>query len=131
MIRKYLYKFMQGRYGNDKLNITLAIVLLVIWFITFLSDLYILVALQLVIFALFIFRFLSRNTSKRYKENAKFLQLCAPVIKFSKAKIRELKDKDNKYFKCPKCKASLRVPKHRGNITVTCPVCKNKFDKKT
>lgn len=39
-------------------------------------------------------------------------------------------DKDHKYFFCPKCGQSVRVPKGAGKIRVTCPKCGEKFEKK-
>lgn len=36
----------------------------------------------------------------------------------------------HKYFLCPNCKQTVRVPRGRGQITITCPKCKQKFDKK-
>jgi hypothetical protein len=126
---------MYGRNGTDKLNIYLAAFLFLTSIVSmFFKYYYVLLAFQIVeflLFALFIFRFLSKNIYKRRAENEKFGKLIAPLEKFFKLKIKQAKDKDNKYFKCPKCSANLRVPKNRGNITVTCPVCKNKFDKRT
>lgn len=39
-------------------------------------------------------------------------------------------DKDHKYFFCPKCGQSVRVPKGAGKIRVKCPKCGEKFEKK-
>ena len=39
-------------------------------------------------------------------------------------------DKDHKYFFCPKCGQSVRVPKGAGKIRFTCPKCGEKFEKK-
>ena len=39
-------------------------------------------------------------------------------------------DKDHKYFFCPKCGQSVRVPKGASKIRVTCPKCGEKFEKK-
>lgn len=131
MFNGFFSRFMYGRYGNDKLNVFLVLVLIGMGIISLFSNSYILIALQFIVLALFLLRFLSKNTYKRRSENEKFLKLSAPVVRFFKSKIRQLKDKDNKYFKCPKCSAKLRVPKNKGKITVTCPVCRHKFDKKT
>ena len=37
----------------------------------------------------------------------------------------------NRYYKCPKCKQLVRVPRGKGKISITCPRCKEKFVKKT
>ena len=67
-----------------------------------------------------IFRTLSRNTYKRYQENRKYLQI-----------FDRLKDRDHRYFDCPKCRQMVRVPRGKGKIAITCPRCREKFVKKT
>lgn len=64
-------------------------------------------------------RALSRNTYKRYQENRKFLQF-----------FTRLKDRQNRYFDCPKCRQLVRVPRGKGKIAITCPRCKEKFIRK-
>ena len=67
-----------------------------------------------------IFRMLSRNTYKRYQENRKYLRF-----------VERLKDRDHRYYDCPRCRQPVRVPKGKGKIAITCPKCKEKFIKKT
>ncbi len=69
---------------------------------------------------LVIFRTLSRNTYKRYRENRWFL------MQFTR-----LKDRTHRYFTCPKCRQSVRVPRGKGKIMITCPKCKEKFPGKS
>ena len=115
---------MTGRYGTDRLNmvilgIGLAASLLSMFFQT--SALYLvffLLSYGMMIWA--ICRSLSRNTYKRYQENRKFLQL-----------VNRAKDRQNRYFDCPKCRQVVRVPRGKGKIAITCPRCKEKFVKKT
>ena len=117
--------FMQGRYGGDKLNITL------VWisFGAFLVSLFfrsiplINLALLVIYYGLLgwaIFRMLSRNTYKRYQENRKYLQF-----------VDRLKDREHKYFDCPRCRQPVRVPRGKGKIAITCPKCKEKFIRKS
>ena len=127
----FLARFMRGRYGSDQLNIFLAVILLALGTVSLFADSLVLRGFQLMIFGVFMFRFLSRGIYKRRAENIKFLALSAPVTKYFGRIFRQLKDKDNRYFKCPKCSARLRVPRGRGSITVTCPACRHKFDKRT
>ena len=39
--------------------------------------------------------------------------------------------KTHRYFRCPQCRATVRVPKGKGQIRITCPHCKHQFIKKT
>ena len=119
-----LRNFMMGRYGTDRLNMAILGVGLAA---SLLSVLFRSTKLNLVLFALSygmmfwaIFRSLSRNTYKRYQENRKFLQV-----------IGRMKDRQHRYFDCPKCRQMVRVPRGKGKIAITCPRCKEKFVKKT
>ena len=119
-----LRHFMAGRYGSDRLNM----VILCAGLVASLLSMWIqVVPVNLIFWALSyglmiwaIFRCLSRNTYKRYRENRWFLQM----------KDR-LKDRQNRYFSCPKCRQTVRVPRGKGKIAITCPRCKEKFVKKT
>ena len=64
-------------------------------------------------------------------ENDKFLSLIQPVKKRINIIKSNKNDKMHKYFLCPNCKQTVRVPRGRGQITITCPKCKQKFDKKS
>ena len=116
--------FMMGRYGTDKLNIAilgagLVLCLLVAFIKAPVLDLTLTVlAYGLMIWA--IFRTLSRNTYKRYQENRKYLRL-----------VERFKDREHRYFDCPRCRQPVRVPRGKGKIAITCPKCKEKFIKKT
>ena len=117
-------RFMDGRYGGDKLNITLVWVSLAAYIISLLIPV---AGVKLVLLVVYygilgwaIFRFLSRNIYKRYEENRKYLRL-----------LERVKDKEHRYFDCPRCHQPVRVPRGKGKIAITCPKCKEKFIKKT
>lgn len=119
-----LRSFMAGRYGTDRLNMVILCAGLVA---SILSSLVGAAPLNLVFWLLSyglmiwaIFRSLSRNTYKRYQENRKFLQF-----------FDRLKDRQHRYFDCPKCRQMVRVPRGKGKISITCPRCREKFIKKT
>ena len=119
-----LRQFMTGRYGTDRLNMVilcagLAASLLSVWIKAAPFNL-IFWALSYGLMIWAIFRSLSRNTYKRYQENRKFLQL-----------VNRIKDRDHRYFDCPKCRQLVRVPRGKGKIAITCPRCREKFVKKT
>mgnify|MGYP004666140193 len=42
-----------------------------------------------------------------------------------------VKDRKNRYFLCPRCRQTVRVPRGKGKIMITCPKCKEKFQRKT
>ena len=119
-----LRRFMYGRYGNDKLNMAIlgagvvACVLAMLLHIPLVNGLLILLSYVLMFWA--IFRALSFNTYKRYRENRKYLQL-----------LEQIKDREHRYFDCPRCRQQIRVPRGKGKISITCPKCKEKFIKKT
>ena len=140
-----LYRFMSGRYGSDQLNNFLLIFALILLILNlFVIRNPYLATIIWIILIINIFRTYSRNIYKRRAENDKFLSLIQPVkkriniIKSNKNdKIHHpphpqgLDDKMHKYFLCPNCKQTVRVPRGRGQITITCPKCKQKFDKKS
>lgn len=127
MIRGFgtgLRKFMYGRYGTDRLNMVLlcaglaasvlsafmngSVVGIILWLASY------------VLMILAIWRSLSRNINKRYQENRKFLLL-----------VDRFKDRQNRYFSCPRCHQTVRVPRHKGKIAITCPKCKERFERRT
>lgn len=116
--------FMTGRYGTDKLNMAILgaglIACLLALFIRMpMLDL----ALTVLSYGLMfwaIFRALSRNTYKRYQENRRYLRL-----------MERLKDREHRYYDCPRCRQPVRVPRGKGKIAITCPKCKETFIKKT
>ena len=119
-----LRTFMAGRYGTDRLNMAILCAGLIASLLSVFSPS---AGLNMVLFFLSyalmiwaIVRSLSRNTYKRYQENRKFLQL-----------IDRFKDRQHRYFDCPKCHQMVRVPRGKGKIAITCPKCREKFVKKT
>lgn len=123
-ISRGLRRFMEGRYGSDKLNsYILGIALVVVLLAALIRVPLLNLILHAVAYALMfwsIFRSLSRNTYKRYEENRRFLRL-----------LDQLKDRDHRYYSCPKCRQTVRVPKGKGKIAITCPRCREKFVRKS
>ena len=119
-----LQRFMMGRYGTDKLNsLLLWIAVIFVLLSVFLQNPVLNLVAVLAAYGLMgvvIFRSLSRNTYRRHRENRRYLNL-----------LERLKDREHKYFACPKCEQSVRVPKGKGKIAITCPKCREKFVKKT
>jgi len=115
---------MIGRYGNDKLNIAILLVGLVICvlelFIIAPLPRMLLTLLSYALVGIVLFRCLSRNTYKRYQENRRFTLLLDRFL-----------DRQHRYYSCPKCRQTIRVPRGKGKISITCPKCREKFIKKT
>ena len=123
-IRQGLQRFMTGRYGTDKLNMLILgaglTVSIISMFVRFWPVNLGLTALAYAFMGLAIFRCLSRNTYKRYQENRKYLNL-----------LERMRDKNHRYYRCPRCRQQVRVPKGKGKISISCPKCREKFIKKT
>ena len=110
-IKQWLQRFMMGRYGTDKLNMWILggglVLCIVSIFVPFpVVDL----ALTMGSYALMIwaiFRTFSRNTYKRYRENRRFLMM-----------LDRIKDREHRYFDCPKCRQPVRVPRGKGKISI-------------
>lgn len=116
--------FMLGRYGTDKLNMAIlgagVVMSILVLFIRLpvLNLLLTVLSYGLMIWA--IFRTLSRNTYRRYQENRKYLRF-----------LERIKDREHRYYDCPRCRQPVRVPRGKGKIAITCPKCREKFIKKT
>ena len=117
-------RFMMGRYGSDKLNTALLMTGVVICLISAIVPFALvkLIAMALCYGLMFwaISRMFSRNTYKRYQENRKYLQF-----------LERIKDRQHRYYDCPRCRQQVRVPRGKGKISITCPKCREKFIKKT
>ena len=117
-------RFMAGRYGHDRLNMALLgfglVLTIVTMFIQNKAAVLLLTLVYSVILYVSLFRCFSRNTYKRYNENRKFLLM-----------VDRIKDRTHRYFACPKCRQTVRVPRGKGKIAITCPKCREKFIKKT
>ncbi len=138
ILKEKLARFFYGRYGIDKFGYFIVIISLVLSLTSSLlggvSDIlsYTLWILSYILLAYEVFRMLSKNRMARYRENQIYLGVFGKIKKFFKLSFSKIRDiRTHRYFACPNCKNSLRVPKGRGEITITCPVCKTKFDRKT
>lgn len=131
-MKERFYRFMQGRYGNDQLgNFTLILMLVLIVF-SWITHWGILYAFALILLIWSYFRMLSRNVSKRYAENQKFLAIWQKVkAPFIKEKYYMNQRKTHHIYTCPNCKQKIRIPRGKGKIKVTCPRCKHQFIKKS
>ena len=117
-------RMMYGRYGLDKLNVflmTAAVALCLVGFLVsrffgavgaLIGTLTSLISYGLLFW--YLFRVFSRNIEKRSLENRRYLT-----------------DRSNRYYRCPNCRQTVRVPRGRGKICIKCPKCGEKFVRKS
>ena len=78
------------------------------------------------------FRIFSKNISKRYQENQKYLQMKDKLrARFQKEKRMMSQRKDYHIYSCPGCGQKIRIP--RGGfkkVEIECPKCHTKFIKR-
>ncbi|MCR5089842.1 MAG: hypothetical protein K6C08_10055 [Oscillospiraceae bacterium] len=134
-MKEKLLQFMAGRNGNDEFNRFILVVdLLLILLSTFLRNAFgsILMTFALLLIAFTYYRMLSRNLMRRSDENARYLREKEKV----QAALRLLKErwtqrKEYKFFVCPSCRTTLRVPRGRGKIKIVCRKCGHSFTGKS
>lgn len=144
-MRNWLARLMYGRYGNDHLGRFLSVfsmVLLVLGLILNAaagtgtkvlayigSALYYVAWIALLIS---IFRMFSKNIEKRRNENYKYIQLSNRLkARFGRIKNRVTQSRTHRFYRCPECGATARVPKGKGKIRITCPKCAHAFIRKS
>ena len=127
----FIQRLLYGRYGWDQLNFFLAVVAVVLYLLDLFLDASPLYILYLLCILVVLFRVLSRNFARRRAENAKFLTVAGPAIRWIKLQRTIHRDKEHRYFKCPNCGQQLRVPRGKGKVTITCRNCGVSFDEKT
>lgn len=130
----FVYKFrnfMNNRYGTDELSKALfyLYILLIVINLFFKSN--IIFYVELAILMIILLRYFSKNFSRREKENRIFLRIKNTILKPFKIIIKNIKDKNNVYKRCHKCKIILKLPlpSKTGVKRVRCPECnhKNRF----
>lgn len=123
---------MMGRYGTDQLNFAILLVGMVLILIGSFFRSPIISLLVLLLLCISIFRMFSKNTVARKRENAAFLRIWNRIKNFFYREKLRLQNKNTyKFFGCPGCKKTLRVPKGKGRIYVTCPKCGERFEAKS
>ena len=130
-IKQSLRNLMAGRHGADKLSMVLVWVGLGLYLLSAVLNLGVISLLSMVLYGYAVFRMLSRNEQKRADENRRYLTFKNKLQTNAKqARTRFNNRKQFKYFRCPSCKAWLRLPRKAGVVTVTCGRCHNSFTQK-
>ena len=123
---------MAGRNGADQFTRALTVAALALVFINLFVRSGALLLLWLAIMVYAYFRMFSRNTARRREENGRYLQFEYKVTTAVRGWWDRLRQrKDYVFFRCPDCRAMLRVPRGKGRIRVTCRKCGNAFERKT
>ncbi len=134
-MKQKLIQFMYGRNGVDYYSRFLTYLAVVLWILGLIikntvGSLLYYAGLVTIIYSYF--RIFSKNLTKRRAENAKFYQRSSKFKNGFKNWIDRVKQsRDYKFFRCPSCKAVLRVPRGKGKIRVTCRKCGTAFEKKS
>lgn len=129
--RQRTARFMAGRNGNDAFNRFLLVCdLILILLSALLGGPFFLLAVALLVYIYF--RMLSRSVYRRQDENSRYLKARYKVqSKLRLAAERWKQRRDYKFFVCPSCRATLRVPKGRGRIKIVCRKCGASFTGKS
>ena len=134
-MREKLAKLMYGRYGVDQLGRAMLIFALVLCALSLfvprrLSGIIYYISLILII--LMYIRMFSKNIQKRYQENNKYLSLKASFLrKFQREKEIFSQRRFYHFYRCPRCRQRIRIPRGKGRIEIRCPKCSQTFIKKS
>ena len=132
-------RFMQGRYGFDRLSYFLSVVCLAMMlaamatrgvgdgvFSSFLTY----AALTLLLWGYI--RIFSRNIPRRQAENLRYLQLTHGIRSFFRLQRERFRQRrEYVFFRCPGCGETMRVPRGKGQLRITCRRCGYSFSRKT
>jgi hypothetical protein len=131
-MREKFYRFMAGRYGSDQLSRALGCAALLLIIVNFFARTTVLYVAALALLLFLYYRTFSRKLEKRRRENAWFLQKSQRVKNaFANWRDRQRQRRDYVFFRCPSCRAMLRVPRGKGRIRVTCRKCGAAFERRT
>lgn len=134
-LREKLAKLMYGRYGVDQLGRAMLIFALVLCVLSLfvprrLSGIIYYISLILII--LMYIRMFSKNIQKRYQENNKYLSLKASFLrKFQREKEIFSQRRFYHFYRCPRCRQRIHIPRGKGRIEIRCPKCSQTFIKKS
>lgn len=130
-IKNALMRFMSGRRGADQLGMALIVTTLILSLLASIFGIGILSLLTTLMWVYALFRMFSRNIPAREKENQWFLSKYNPLrTNIHQAGIRFKNRKVYLYYRCPQCRAWLRLPRNIGEKKVTCGKCGATFTKK-
>lgn len=142
-LKERFEKFLQGRYGGDPLNTVVCIAALALFIVGSVLGAVGGKACTAISFVLYIaaaagigysfFRMLSRDLTARRGEYEKYNEKIVKPLRRTRSELetRRKQRKTHRFFKCPKCRQTVRVPKGKGRVRITCPKCGETFVKET
>ena len=142
-LKQKLEQFLVGRYGGDPLNTVLCIVALALFIVGSILGSVAGKAGAIIAIVLYLaaaagigysfFRMLSRDLTARRKEYETYRKKIVEPLRRAKSEFdtRRKQRKTHKFFKCPKCRQTVRVPRGKGKVRITCPKCGEVFIKET
>ncbi len=150
-LRDRFRQWMVGRYGQDDLSRFLLWAGIVCMILNLFLKSGFFHILWLVCLILVYVRMFSKNTSARYSENLKYLEIRDKVTdSFRRFGISDFFRRISDFFRnltgrwggksqsgdfhiyrCPKCGQKIRIPRGKGMIVITCPRCRTEFKKRS
>lgn len=134
-MRSWLQKVMTGRYGVDEFSRFLnmaAMIALVLYLLLNNSVGFVFWVLAMASLIWSFVRILSRNTYRRRAENNAYLTVRYNLTRKASGMRQRLQQKRYyRFYKCPRCGITTRVPKGKGRIRITCPKCGEIFQRKS
>lgn len=130
-MREWLARFMAGRYGMDAFGRFLNLAALILAVASWLTWPW-LYAAALAVWLYAFWRMLSRNAYRRMEENRQFLRIRGKAFGWVNVWRQQWRQrKTHRFYRCPSCRNTLRVPRGKGKIAVTCPKCGTRFERQS
>lgn len=109
----------------DELNKFVFILFVIFFVVSLFVKSFFVDIIKILLLIVFILRLVSKDKSKRYKENEVFLKVKKAILHPFKSIKKSDRDKNSVYKKCHKCKTVLKLPlpKKRGINHAKCPRC--------
>ncbi len=132
LIQSRMAQVLYGRNGFDDMARLCYRTALVLLIINLFADNAVIYFIWVGLLAYSIFRILSKNITKRYAENQKFLSMTEMPRSYLKLARLQFRDRNSsRYYICKSCHQQIRVPKGKGRIEIRCPRCGERFIKRT
>ena len=127
-IRNTVQRWMIGRNGMDRLSLAMLWAGVALLVLAMALSSAVLNVVSLAVYMLALLRAFSRNIARRSAENRFYVEKTQKLrATYTHRRNRHKNRKQYHYFKCPQCKAWLRVPRGAGQVKVTCGKCSHQF----